>query len=305
MVKIFSALFLCLLSSGVYAASITGTAGTAAFDFLKISQGARAVAMGDSYTGVSDDISALYWNQAGIAQNTAHTLAASHALWFDGISRYYVGYAMPSSRLGAFGASVNYVSVGGIEKRTGDTDTYSAASVWNMAAALAWAKSFSDRLSLGGGLKLIVENLDTEQENGIAVDLGGLYRVSGGTTLGLCLQNIGVQMPASGDADFPPVILRAGAARQFLGDKLLLASDGSYGLIDNSAYLTIGGEYRIGSVFRPRAGYKYRLNNTNLEGLSGAAAGFGLTYKNYRLDYAITPFGDLGITHRLDFTVTL
>ena len=40
--------------------------GIGGFQFLKIGQGARPVAMGDAYRAVADDINGIFWNPAGL-----------------------------------------------------------------------------------------------------------------------------------------------------------------------------------------------------------------------------------------------
>ena len=40
--------------------------GTASLEFLKIGNGARAVGMAETFVAVSDDISSLFWNPAGL-----------------------------------------------------------------------------------------------------------------------------------------------------------------------------------------------------------------------------------------------
>jgi len=51
----------------VLAAKPFGKTGTAALQFLKLGVDARAIGMGEAYTAVSDDISSVYWNPAGLA----------------------------------------------------------------------------------------------------------------------------------------------------------------------------------------------------------------------------------------------
>ena len=44
--------------------------GTTAAGFLGIDMGARGTAMGSAYVSVANDVSAMYWNPAGIARIT-------------------------------------------------------------------------------------------------------------------------------------------------------------------------------------------------------------------------------------------
>src|SRR6185312_10499950 len=66
---------LFLMSPFVSAASNVGTSGAA---FLEIAPGARPVGMGQAYTGVADDIDAIYWNPAGLARMAHPELEAMH-----------------------------------------------------------------------------------------------------------------------------------------------------------------------------------------------------------------------------------
>src|SRR5207302_10246043 len=52
-----------------------GTSGAA---FLKIGPGARPAAMGEAFTGVADDIHAIYWNPAGLATLRSPELTGMH-----------------------------------------------------------------------------------------------------------------------------------------------------------------------------------------------------------------------------------
>ena len=59
--------FSLTLQEKVFAQSI-GRVGTTAAPFLKIGVGARALAMGEAYTTLSEDATGLFWNPAGLAK---------------------------------------------------------------------------------------------------------------------------------------------------------------------------------------------------------------------------------------------
>ena len=298
--KILTVLFILFtFTNFVFSSNVTEKSGTTAFAFLKIGQGARATAMADCYVGLSDDINAIYWNPAGVSQLESRQILASHTIWFESINRSYLGYIHPPFKFGTLGGSINYLSVSGIEKRTGETDdTYDSISVYDMAISFVWGKKFSDKISLGAGLKIISENLYTKAINGFAIDLGGLYKINDTFLTGLSLQNIG-----SGSTDPLPMLLRAGISKKLLQERLILLSDIYLGIVDMTTSLSIGGEYKISNFLYPRIGYKYRMTNTNFDTLAELSAGFGLKYKKHQFDYAFSPYGDLGFTHRLDFLV--
>lgn len=53
--------------------------------------------------------------------------------------------------------------------------------------------------------------------------------------------------------------------------------------------------------FSPRVGYK--SEDSELDGTNGVTAGFGFGYNNAMLDYAWTPYGELGDTHKISLLV--
>ena len=50
-----------------------------------------------------------------------------------------------------------------------------------------------------------------------------------------------------------------------------------------------------------RAGYN--TENINTGGLNGFTAGVGIRYRDYSIDYAFVPYGDLGSTDRVSISV--
>ncbi|HQJ46317.1 MAG TPA: hypothetical protein PK195_06725, partial [Ignavibacteriaceae bacterium] len=86
--------------------------GTTAGQFLKIGPGARAIAMGGSYVGVSDDIFAAYYNPAGIAINSGNgQVAFSHTQWLADISYDFAAVSLNLESFGALFFSVTSLRV--------------------------------------------------------------------------------------------------------------------------------------------------------------------------------------------------
>ena len=92
-----------------------------------------------------------------------------------------------------------------------------------------------------------------------------------------------------------PVTFRLGAAYKLWNDALTLTTD----LIrpsDNHIATAVGAAYTIGNLLHLRTGYKYKIGGNDLGAISGLASGFGLTLRQFQLDYALIPFGVLGLT---------
>jgi long-subunit fatty acid transport protein len=59
--------FLCLAVAWFAAAALAHAAGTTGANGIKLSAGARPEGMGGAFVGVADDISAIFWNPAGLS----------------------------------------------------------------------------------------------------------------------------------------------------------------------------------------------------------------------------------------------
>src|SRR5690606_681188 len=79
-------------------------------EFLTIGAGARAHGMSNAMISHIGDVSAGYWNPAGLTQiNTPFQVSAMHAEWFAGIAKYdYISFAkqLKGENNAAFGLSV-------------------------------------------------------------------------------------------------------------------------------------------------------------------------------------------------------
>src|ERR1035437_9224154 len=97
-----------------------GTSGAA---FLKIGPGARPAGMGEAFTGVSDDIHAIYWNPAGLGTIKTPEITGMHMQYFQSIQYEFAAFAYPTKEHGTLGFAVTNLHTDNIERRTEDTDT--------------------------------------------------------------------------------------------------------------------------------------------------------------------------------------
>ena len=73
------ALTLIILPASMFAKPF-GKTGTVALQFLKLGVDARAIGMGEAYTAVTDDISSVFWNPAGLAPAFQNEIFFSHSV---------------------------------------------------------------------------------------------------------------------------------------------------------------------------------------------------------------------------------
>src|SRR5437899_2469278 len=93
-----------------------GSIGTSSANFLKMGMGARSKAMGDNFTAVADDASAIYWNPAGLSQLAFPSLLMMHSSYVSSILHDTFAYAMPLRERMGFGLGLQYLSFGNIQE---------------------------------------------------------------------------------------------------------------------------------------------------------------------------------------------
>jgi len=284
--------------------------GTTAAQFLKIGVGARATAMGGAYGAVCNDVTAVFWNPAGLCLTKEQEISVMHSEWFEGIKYEFLGYSKRFKKFGTLAISGNYLSYGDLTGTREDSATgaYLAGSDYTFTAsdfsgAISYAKLFGRFLGIGANFKYIQLKNEDEKATGIASDLGIQYLLYSVKPvllkkISLSAHNLGSSIEYIAESDVLPRYVRVGAAWGFNKDKLLLGSD----VIipnDNKILLALGMEYTPVDLFSIRGGYRYRLGGDNLNGLSGLTAGIGIKIPDYNIDYAYAPYGDLGDTHRI------
>ena len=133
---------------------------------------------------------------------------------------------------------------------------------------------------------------------GFAGDVGGMYK-NDSFSAGLSMRNIG-----SAGGYSLPMNINAGAVFRAVNtkdNKVLIAAGIEY-LFNDAPSLSAGVEYVFADIIAARAGYGIRFGDNNLDGITGVSGGIGINISNIKLDYAIVPYGDLGLTHRATLT---
>ena len=273
-------------------------AGTRAMTFLKIGVGAEAIGMGESQVAATDDLYASYWNPAGLASIQKPQLALMHNEWFAGINHEFVGIALPVGNIGTVGLSSSFLSFGDLQGRDSEGNETTIFRPYDLAVILSYARNFSSSIAFGANAKFLREQIADETGTGIAFDFGVLYTFSQmPLALGFNAQHLGPRVTFIQEAFGLPVTFRIGAAYRLFDDTLVLTSD----IIrpsDNDIAIAVGAGYTIANILHLRTGYNYQIGGNDLGAISGLTGGFGLTLRQFQVDYALLPFGVLGLTHR-------
>jgi hypothetical protein len=161
-------------------------------EFLSIGVGARAFGMGNAQVGVVNDVTAGYWNPAGLASiGKKYEGALQHAEYFAGIAAYdYAGFATRIDSSSTLGVSFIRFAVDNIP----DTrflydadgsiryDRIKKFSASDNALLVSYAKKdlFIKGLQAGANFKVIHRNVGTFANSwGFGLDVGLQYNKAG------------------------------------------------------------------------------------------------------------------------------
>jgi hypothetical protein len=287
-------LFVLALLAAAPARADKGTAGAQPFSFLGLDSSARAAAMGGAYTALAADADALQYNPAGLGLLRENGVSFMHNLYFESATQDHLGLALRPG----FGLSADVLNYGRLTRTTyaSPDGTLGQFSIADTALSAGYGRAFGS-LSLGAAAKLLREKNDGFVGQTEAADVGALWVIPGGRglRLGAAAQNLGGKVRFQSDRETLPTTGRAGAAWSFaaFGHENVVSVDAVKEGTDK-AILSAGAETVAGGSLALRLGYTTR----NAAGL-GLSAGVGWRGERWSIDYAIAPYGDLGLTHRV------
>lgn len=155
-------------------------------DFLNTGFGARGLAMGSSVVASSKDVTAGYWNPAGLtSMENDRQLTLMHSEYFGGVANYDFGAL--GFRLGdKSAASLSFVRFGvddipntlSLIDPAGNINysKVSSFSASDIAVLASFGHDLNDDLSLGGSFKIIRRKVgDFGGAWGFGIDLGARY----------------------------------------------------------------------------------------------------------------------------------
>lgn len=243
--------FLCAVAAGLMLLPLLQEAAaqtSTAVPFLLISPSSRNSAMGEAGVAIADDVSAVFWNPAGLGFQKGMELSLNHSNWLPQFQQSdlffeYASYKMdlPSTG-GTLGAALTYLNLGEFERRDEGNNRLGTFKSYEIAFTAAYGTRIDEDFSLGVGLRLIHSSLSqvgTAREQGsgtataVAGDLGVLYRpsklvlpfsdtdIGGRLTLGASISNIGpsISYIDEDQSDPLPTALRLGFAYDLVHEK--------------------------------------------------------------------------------------
>ncbi len=321
---------LCLPANAQFA-----KVGTVGLKFLDIGVGGRALAMGEAYTAVANDASAIFWNPAGVANIKSGDFFAGYTNWPADINLYSAAVVQKLG-FGHIGLSFNVLNTGLINRTTTydpDGDFSGTAAYEDWSAGLTYGRYLTDRFAFGATFKMLKETVADWEQTGWAVDIGTYYETGyKSLRIGMAILNFGPDLrfdiadvdgvpggipngyDDNGDgfvdndteeAAVPlPLTFRAGVAFEVLETASSRATVSAELMhpSDNEERYSFGGEYWFQDMLALRTGWKLNAD----EGGFTAGAGFKLPLASLEasFDYAYNNLGKLSDVHRGSFSIT-
>jgi hypothetical protein len=308
--------------------------GKYAGEFMAIGVGGRALGLGGAYAALATDVTAGYWNPAGLSHIIYPQIALMHDEQFGSLVNYdYGSVALPVGRNTSMGISIIRLGVDDIpDTRNAGVDangnvtydpleftridpsrvTYFNSADW--AFYFTYSKKHSDDFSYGANVKILRRELGDNSATGVGFDLGLWYAPFDNAILGINLQDITTTFLAwdTGTNELISPTMKIGTAYGFdafdgrftpVVDFDVRFEDRQYASTVNlgpvSFDLHSGLEFQFRNVVALRAGYS---------DVKQITFGGGIQLPKLAIDYSFAKFdgvNQLGNTHRISLLFTL
>jgi len=309
--------------------------GKYAGEFLSIGVGGRPLGMGGAFVAIANDVTAGYYNPAGLAKLNYPQIALMHDERYGNLVNYnYAAVAIPYGKDYTFGLSIMRLGVDGIPDTrkalydaNGDGildintdrlnyDLITEFSNQDWAFYLTGAKRVTDDLYLGANVKILSRSIAEYSAFGIGFDIGAYYSPMENLMLGANVQDVTTTFVAwsTGRNELITPTAKVGAAYQldFLGGKILPAVDLDI-RFENRRYAS---QFNIGPIsFDPHFGMEYSYKNlfairAGYNDVKQFTFGAGVKLPKLNIDYSFARFNmsaddRLPDTHRISLMLTL
>lgn len=283
------------------------------YNFLKLDAGARASALGGSFSSSADDAYSMFYNPAAISTITRRQGKVGFNKYLLDINGGIAAYSQKLGNAGYIGGGIQFLNYGSFDQYDENSVSQGTFSANDLALTVGYSNTYVDNFHYGASLKFIYSGIGDFTSTAIAADLGVQYIIpSTMWNIGVSLLNVGAQLSKYGsESEDLPIDLRAGVSKRlehlplrvyFEFDNLASGEDDFFDRLKN---ISVGGEFEVSKNVDLRIGY----NNTQRQdlktgsslGIAGFSAGIGFNpIENYSFDYSFNSLGNIGTVHRID-----
>ena len=316
-------------SSGVGYAKV----GLSGGQFLKIAHGARGNGMAGAVSAITNDLSSIFWNPAGIAEIPSLTAEFDYTSWLGNFNHNFAAAGIPLGESFALAVHFTGLTSGEMERTTMEkpegTNTFFTAN--DVSIGLTFAGFLTDQFSFGITARLLDNSMAYLNATGISFDVGTKYNTGvQGIILGVSLHGLSTELSYTGNelnrTHVPydmawgtpldvmlgtnpftiPLLFRANVAADIYRDRehTVVGAVDFVTVSDAPEEFAIGSEYTWKDLIAIRAGYRFGHS------LQGFSAGAGVKYYtggfSGKVDYSFSPmYNDMGLVHRVSILIDL
>lgn len=303
-------------------------------EFISLGVGGRALGMGSASVALANDVTAGYWNPAGLAAIDYPQVALMHDELYGSLANHdYGAVAIPFGTSASIGLTVIRLGVDDIpDTRNAGVDangnltydfaqftrtdpnrvTYFNAADW--AFYLTYAKRETENFSYGANIKFIRRDLAEYGATGVGFDIGLSYRPLDRLVLGANIQDVTTTLLAwnTGRKELIRPTVKVGSAYfiDAFGGRFAPAVDVDV-RFENRRYSSM---FHLGRIsFDVHSGLEYQFKNlvalrAGYSDVKQLTLGAGLRLPKLMIDYSFVKFdgrNQLGNTHRISLMFTL
>jgi hypothetical protein len=270
--------------------------GTTGFNFVKIGQSARPVAMGSAYMAISNDINSIFWNPAGLTHIERAAYTFSYNRWFAD-SKLYSGAVAYRFGASVFGVSMVSFQTKPFEETTifEPTGTGKMVEGNDFAIGVAYAYQFTDRLSFGANFRYLQESLFEDSNTTFDASVGTLFYTGfRNSRLAMTLKNFGQDNTVIAESAFMPVVYTIAGAMEVVGKVgdptyLTLSAENVFA-IDYEGRVHLGAELWLVNTLALRGGYKWNYDAEDFSIGAGLKRTFGTASLSVDIAYTHSDF---------------
>lgn len=307
-------------------------------EFMSIGVGGKALAMGGAQVAFVNDVTAGYWNPAGLAKLDYPQISLMHEEHFGDLVNYnYAAAAIPFGNDMTFGISAIRLGVDGIpdtrnaliDARTGeiitdinnpfariDPNKVKEFNNSDWAFYGSFAKRLNEKFYWGANIKIINRSIAEENALGIGFDFGALYMPDEKLTLGANIMDVTTTLVAwsTGRNELISPTAKVGAAYKLdiLGGIISPAIDLDM-RFENRKFAS---NFNIGPIsFDFHGGLQYSYKNLfairgGFNDVKQFTLGAGIKLPKLNIDYSFARFAESKISrlpdsHRISLILTL
>ena len=183
--------------------------GTTTANFLEIGYGPAGIAMGDAYVSQVQDLSAVYWNPAGLAFMPNNEALFMVQPWLVDVNTSFTAVGIPIKRLGTFALNIIHLGYGDMEVTTlrrqdGTGEMFDANEY---AVTLSYGRAITEWFAFGAGVKYVSSQIWHVTGSAVAFDLGVIIKTeffsptgqqNEGMRIGMSISNYGTKLRYDG-----------------------------------------------------------------------------------------------------------